>query len=352
MRKKRRARGLRLLTLLLVVASALVAACGWDPSRPFEREAPKVNEAIAVLASDAGDAQAATVLLADYLGTGPCAEGNIGTPDRLHERPNATFDLGLALFRVAEAYGHRFGDEEGGKGALPGIPPPETPEKGAAAGTIECAMKIVRAVAEDQRAPVDLRARAFYLKGNLLFLDAKYKEAVEAYDKALELAPGMSDAGPAAAVDAGRTWSVDPVGRDAAWNRAVALRREEDKKDAAPPDGGSDKNDASDENKDGGKNDESKDGGGNQDGGKNDDKDKKDGGKNDDKKNDDKKDDDKKDGGSPPPKPPEQDAGPPPPSRASQDDRILDQLEAAPTVQQEIARQRQKGVRVRASEDK
>ncbi len=342
----------------LFVASAFVAACGWDPSRPFEREAPPVREAIAML--DGGDAQAASTLLADYLTTGPCAEGNIGTPNRLHERPNATFDLGLALFQLAEAYGHRFGDEESGGGSLPGlaggrapgkgigpVAPENAEPKGAAAGFIECAMRIVKAIAEDPLQPVDLRARAFYLKGNLLFLDGKYKEAVEAYDKALELAPGMGDAGPTTAVDAGRTWSVDPVGRDAAWNRAVALRREEDKKDAGQPDGGNDQNDGGkDENKDGGSN-QDKDGGQSGDGGKNDDK--KDGGQNDDKKDD----ENKKDGGSPPPPPPsQQDAGPPPPSRASQDDRILDQLEAAPTVQQELAKQSKKGVRVRASQDK
>lgn len=314
-----------------LLAAAFVTACGWSPSRPFEREAPPVREAIAHL--DGGDAQSAAALLAEYLTTGPCAEGNIGTPRRLHERPNASFDMGLALFRVAEAFGHRFGDEEAAsRGGLSGMPPvgPGEGEKGASAGFVECAMKIVRAIADDALQPLELRARAYYLQGNLLFLDGKYKEAVEAYDKALELVPGTSDLGPSGVRDAGVTWTVDALGRDAAWNRAIALRREEDKKDASPPDGGQG---------DGGKNDPNQDGGGGGDGGS-----KGDGGKNDGRdgggKNDPDKDKDKEQdaGGSPPPK--GQDAGgpPPPPSRASQDERILDGLEAAPTVQQEYAK--------------
>jgi tetratricopeptide (TPR) repeat protein len=327
----------------LVTLAALVSACGWNPSKPFERDAPTVKEAVALLEADGGDAKAATALLADYLTTGPCAEGNIGTPRRLHERPNASFDLGLALFRVAEAFGHRFGDEEataqGGAPAMVGSE--DGPGKGASAGYVECAMKIVRAVADDALQPVDLRARALYLQGNLLFLDGKYKEAVEAYDRALELVPGMSDTGPFAAKDAGARWTVDALGRDAAWNRAIALRREEDKKDAGQPDSGSGDGGKNDDKQDGGKNDKP-------DAGKND---RPDGGKGEPDKNKDK--DDDADGGSPPPAPPpsKADAGvPPPPSRASQDDRILDQLEAAPTVQQELARrQQQQQRRVRPS---
>src|SRR4029079_4833097 len=85
---------------------------------------------------------------------------------------------------------------------------------------IDCALRIVRAVAESD-APLEVRARARYLEGNLLFLNGQYEEAVKAYDHALTLSPGQVDAG-------------DPVGRDAAWNRAIALRRIEDKKDAGP----------------------------------------------------------------------------------------------------------------------
>ncbi len=317
---------LRAGTLVLFLASALVAACGWDPSKPFERDAPPVKEALALL--DGGDAQVASGLLADYLTTGPCAEGNIGLPARLHERPNATFDLGLALFQIAEAFGHRFGEEETAEAkptqGIPGVQP-----GGASAGFVECAMRVARAVAEDPTQPVDLRARAFYLTGNLQFLDGKYKEAVVAYDKAIELAPGMTDIGPFGVKEAG-AWTPDPVGKDAAWNRAIALRREEDKKDAGQPDAGDQGDSGKNDQGDSGKNDESPDSG--KDDGK-------DGGSGDAGKDD----DTKPDGGAEPPPPAPVDAGPPPPSRMSQDERMLDQLEGAPTVQQELAKKQQRG---------
>jgi hypothetical protein len=74
------------------------------------RNAPAVDEAITAL--DAGDAGAATTLLQTYLSTGECEAGNIGTPDGVRTKHNAGYDLGLALFRVAEQFGRRFGEEE------------------------------------------------------------------------------------------------------------------------------------------------------------------------------------------------------------------------------------------------
>src|SRR5690606_22336812 len=130
---------------------------------------------------------------------------------RVRERPNGAFDLGLALFKIAEAYGHRFGDEENEAGFLdPNL-------EGMRAGQVECALRIVRAIAEDPAQSVALRARARYLEGNLLFLTKAYEEAVTAYNQALELAPAMEDAGPTgAALDAGPpTYAFDPVGPDA-----------------------------------------------------------------------------------------------------------------------------------------
>ena len=62
---------------------------------------------------DAGDAQSAGGLLEEYLSTGQCKEGNIGTPARVRERSNGSFDLGLALFKLAEQYGRRFADDDG-----------------------------------------------------------------------------------------------------------------------------------------------------------------------------------------------------------------------------------------------
>lgn len=323
------------LALGSVVTSAFVFACsGWDPSRPFEREAPQVNEAIALY--DGGEAGSAEKVLEDYLLTGHCSEGNIGTPNRLNERPNGTFDFGLVLFKIGEAYGARFGDEENDAG----MKDPNPMGKGLRSGVVECALRIVRRVAEDATQPVALRARARYLEGNLLFLMATYEEAVAAYDKSLALAPGMGDAGPSGLPDGSQaTFTPDPVGRDAAWNRAIALRRIEEKKDAGS-DGGPDSGDGS--SGDSGNDGSGGDSGQNDSGGE--------GGSNDDNKDGGNKGDDndggKDSGGEPPPKPDQNqppDAGqapqqPPPPSRQSQDERILDQLENAPTVQQEAAR--------------
>jgi hypothetical protein len=325
----------------IVLSSAFIVACGWDPSRPFEREAPQVKEAIGHL--DGGDAKSAGELLQDYLSTGSCKDGNIGTPIRVRERPNGSFDLGLALFQIAEKYGHRFGEEE-----IDGGPPVDPAAKTQRAEQIDCALKLVRAVATDGSQSVDLRARARYLEGNLLFLSKAYEEAVRAYDASLELAPGMHDSGPITASDGGRTYTPDLLGRDAAWNRAIALRRIEDKKDAgndAGNDGGNDgggdgggdnkdndnKNDGGDKGNDGGKDGGGNDGGGKDSGGDPDENDK-----------------------NQQPKPPEPkpDAAPPPPSRQNQDERMLDQLENAPTVQQESARKAGQKRRVRGMSDK
>ena len=323
----------------VTLSSVFIVACGWDPSRPFEREAPEVREAITHLA-DGGDAASAQGLLEEYLATGQCKEGNIGTPPRVRERPNGGFDLGLTLFRLAETDGRRFGDEEHDAGGA------DEPMKALRGAQVDCALKLVRAIGTDPTQPVDLRARARYLEGNLLFLTAAYEEAVRAYDAALELAPGMHDGGPLAAADSGRTYNPDLLGRDAAWNRAIALRRIEEKKDAGQDSGsdgggdggggdGGDKDD--DKNKDGGDNGKS-DGGkdsGAQDSGK-------DSGSNDDAKQ------------PPKPKPPEPKPEPSaqPPSRQNQDERMLDQLENAPTVQQEAAKKQGQRRPVRGMSDK
>jgi len=310
----------------VVLGSALVcaalAACGWDPSRPFDRDAPAVKQAIAEL--DGGDAGSAAGTLEDYLSTGPCKEGNIGAPDVLKRRPDGTFDLGLSLFRLGEQFGRRFGEEEIDAGVDDGT-------RALRHAQIECARRIVEAIADDPSVPLELRARARYLEGNLAFLDADYEGAVRAYDRALVLSPGQNDAG-------------DSVGRDAAWNRAIALRRIEDKKDAgqdASPDAQDSGQDARpDAPQDGGQDahDSGHDAGGDSgspppEGGS-----------------------DSGSDGSPPPQSPdggsEPDAAtPPPPPTTSEDERMLDQLESAPTLQQEEAKRAGKK-RVRGMADK
>jgi hypothetical protein len=313
----------RLVALLVPAIALSVAACAWDPSRPFDRDAPQVKQAIGAL--DAGDAGAAASALEDYLSTGNCKDGIIGTPDLLKKRADGTFDLGLALFRIGEQYGKRFGDEDSTEGVTEAMRAKRHAE-------IECARRVVQAVAEDDSVPGDLRAKAHYLSGNLAFLDGAYQEAVDAYDKTLVLSPGEPDAG-------------DPVGRDAAFNRAIALRRIEDNKkdsgaDSGPGDASSDASQPPDAGRDSGQ-DNPKDSGG-QDGAG--------GGQ-------DAGEDGGKDAEPPPPSEPDSGSEPPreagaaPPPSSDEDQRMLDQLENAPTLQQEQAKRYGKK-RVRGMADK
>ncbi|MFS8071291.1 MAG: hypothetical protein ACMG6S_33395, partial [Byssovorax sp.] len=196
---------------------------GWDPGSPFERNAPAVEQAIRDL--DAGNLASAEEALEAYLGTGVCADGGIALPPSVHDKPNGTFDLGLTLFYLAERFGHRFGDEDQNDGG-------QSDELLAQqrSSEVDRALLLVKAIAGDVKVPLELRARAHYLAANLEFLRAKYEEAVKEYDLALALVPGLFE-------EAGG----DGIGRDAAWNRAIALRRIEEQKDA-----GNDANDASD----------------------------------------------------------------------------------------------------------
>jgi len=284
------------------VGLVLVTACGWNPSRPFDRDAPAVRQAILDL--DAGDAQAAASGLEEYLSTGECKDGNIGTPD-LAKRADGTFDLGLSLFRMGEQYGRRFGDEEMAGGATEAL-------RAQRHAQIQCAMRVLAVIDEARGGEVDLRARALYLEGNLAFLDGEYENAVSFYDRALRLTPGQGDAG-------------DPVGRDIAWNRAIALQRIEEKKDAgsdasrdAPSEGGGDAGRGGDGSTNG-----PPDGATSvPDGGT----------------------DARKDAPEPPQQEPDasddrpEAAARPQPTSPNEDERMLDQLENAPTMQQEEAK--------------
>jgi len=180
-------------------------------------------------------------------------------------------------------------------------------------------------IANDPSTAIDLRARARYLEGNLNFLDGHYEEAVAAYDKALILAPGEADGG-------------DPVGRDAAWNRAIAQKRIDDNKDAGKDSGGDAGGDSGNKSSDGGGSDSGSDSGG-------------DSGQNQEKDSGASPDSAGPDSSQPPPEPPP-DSGPPPPPRANEDDRMLDQLENAPTVQQETAKKAAAHRKVRGMADK
>ncbi len=209
-----------------------VGCNGWDPRDPFQHNAPLVEKALAQI--DAGDFVSAEQVLADYLGTGVCEKGRIGIPETVRQKPDGSFDLGIILFYIGEKYGRVFGDEEKGD------PDKDNPEEAKKrSDEIDCALLILGAIANDEKVPTELRARAAYLEGNLEFMRREYEAAVRFYDQALRLIPGIIE-------EAGG----DGIGRDAAWNRAIALRRIEDKKDAGGPDAdaddGSDGNDGND----------------------------------------------------------------------------------------------------------
>jgi hypothetical protein len=303
------------------LGSLAPTGCGWDPSRPFDRDAPTVREAVGEL--DGGDASTAASRLEEYLSTGPCKDGIIGTPDVLKRRADGTFDLGLSLFRIGEQYGHRFGDEEDDAGMSEAL-------RAKRHAQIECARRVVQALVDDESLPGELRARAHYLEGNLAFLDGAYDDAVRSYDRALVLSPGEADSG-------------DAVGRDAAYNRAIALRRIEDEKKDSGSDASRDAGGDASRDSDGGRDthpDASKDSGGRdsatagQDGGDSSGKD--------------------AEPPRPPPdagEPPPREAGAPPPPSPDEDQRMLDQLENAPTLQQEEAKRFGKK-RVRGMADK
>lgn len=325
-------------------ATYLASGCsGWDPRNPFERNSPTVDQALADL--DAGRFDSAEQALETYLGTGACSDGGIGLPDAVRQKYNGSFDLGLVLFAVAEKYGRRFGEEELVDGG-----PGEEEQMANRSLEVDCALIIVRAIAEDPKVPLDLRARAHYLAGNLEFLRRKYEEAVKHYNDALSLIPGMPE-------DSG----ADGIGRDAAWNRAIALRRIEDQKDAgqdappdsppdapedAPPDGNDDASDGSN-GEDGSNGNDGGDGGDDagQDGGQ-------DAGQdagNDGGQPDAGQDGGGEDSGSPEPPPPQPAK---PETQKGQEDRILDQFEEAPTYQEQEAKARAANRTRRVMEDK
>jgi hypothetical protein len=184
-------------------------------------------------------------------------------------------------------------------------------------------------------------------------LRKKYEQAVAEYDQALQIVPGLDE-------EAGG----DGIGRDAAWNRAIALRRIQDKKDASqdsPDDAdGSDGDDGSDapdtgpdapdSGEDGGE--DAGEDGGPPDAGP-DGSDKGDGGDQGDAGADaggDAAPNDGKDAAAPEPDPKgeKQPASP----NKQQDERILDQLEEAPTYQEQEAKSRAGVRKGRVMEDK
>jgi hypothetical protein len=281
------------------------------------------------------------------LGIGLCKDGNIGASAALADRPQATFDLGLTLFKLGERYGARFGEDPGSEQDDPALLAQRSAE-------VACALSVVQQIVGRADVPLPLRAKGHYLLGNLEFLRREYRSAVAGYDHALELSPGQEQ-------------GDEQLGRDAAHNRAIALRlaKEEDEKKKPPeqPDGGAP------DSPDGGSSEQPPPG----DAGQNSQQDQKgDQPEKQDEQGDQQKSEQDQEqkqdpsdqkqeqpGDQPEPSPQEsqngQDNQPkaPPPRELSlsQDDKVLDQLERAPALQQEAARAQRGRVR-RVVEDK
>lgn len=205
---------------------------GWDPRRPFERNNPDVDRAIEMV--EDGQYENAEEILSQYLNTDVCEGPKIGIPKDLKKKADGTFDLGLVIFYLAEKYGERFGDEKKllEKIDAGGDLGPLADEAIARDEEVECGLLIALAIAKDTSLAPDLRARAWYVAGNMNFLRMAYPKAILAYEESLKLIPGIVE-------EAGG----DGIGRDAAWNRAVALRRLEELLADGGADGGEDGDD-------------------------------------------------------------------------------------------------------------
>ena len=204
------------------LAWAFTGCEGWDPRSPFEHNSSEVDQALVELGR--GKLEPAERTLEALLNTGRCgADAGLLLSSDVRKLPNASFDLGIVLFGLAERYGRRFGEED-----LDAGPNAEQLARGRSV-EVACGLIVVEAIAADPTVPLELRARARYLAGNLEFLSRRYQNAVTEYDEALTLAPGPP-------VESG----VDAIGGDAAWNRAIALRRIDD-----PHDAGTDASDGS-----------------------------------------------------------------------------------------------------------
>lgn len=371
-RRRKRASSLASTTTAALLASSLLGCERIESTLDaiFERYSPTVDEAIETLHD--GRPAAALTLLTEYLETGACEAGVIGTPERSARLPDAAFDLGLALFEVSDTTPSARPDPDSGP-TPPELPPgmtgaaPEGPTP-AQREHIDCALRVLGPIALNTSLPLALRARAHYLTGNLELLRKEHRAAIAAYDAALRLIPGLPEPGPDEP-------AIDDIGRRAAHNRAVALRRlaeeppEDQKSDNDPEAGEQDEQDPPEEGEEG---EDSEDEPERQDEGDDESSDHQDQDQSQDQDQDQDQDpegteqpdessgDDAspkpqegQDQASPPPDPreergrdaaPEQAASATDPSR-ERDERLLDEFERAPTFQQHDARDNARRVR-------
>jgi Ca-activated chloride channel family protein len=400
---QRRKRKLKRMQATAVLLTGLQIGCQpFDDA--FERNNPVVEEAISAL--NAGEQERATNLLVEYLETGPCEASVIGAGDRARRLGDASLDLALALagpFPKPPAEESAEEEEESAEeeepkdesrptplGGKPPLSPPGAPsgpglpgqDSGATPASqdpeqnskIECALRLLSPVVENRDHPVALRARALYLMGNLELSRGNFEDAVTHYDRALGWTPGTEEG------------QGDSIGRRVAHNRALALRLEEAKQaeeeqqnsnsseDDSPENQEQDDQDGNSEEQDGDSEEQDEDSE-EQDGDSDREKDQEQSQKDEEAAGDDQNggQDGEDDQEQPDDQGPEKDQAPPSDSKpnadepagepregeaaprpsASQDTRILDRLEQAPTLQQHDAKKRAGVIRTRPTmEDK
>ncbi|MGZ3422391.1 MAG: hypothetical protein ACXVEE_31290, partial [Polyangiales bacterium] len=213
----------------VVVPIVLVTACSYDFGKLFMRDDPQVEEARAILEASAlgqeADLPSARSDLEQVL-TFHCESD--GGRDLVIDRPGASIDLGLLMFRTSELIGRRFGDEEVDAGT------PEADEQLMAARVkeLDCAQLFLMRLADDPATDPKIALRARYLLGNFAFLSRRYSDAIARYDSVLTAHPARGTE----AADAGPPEDEDAIARAASWNRAIALKRLEDQKSDAGSD--------------------------------------------------------------------------------------------------------------------
>ena len=312
------------------LASSLTG-CGWNPSQPFERKAPEVERAL--LALDAGEAGTPRRSSRGTSRPDPAETAASGIRQVATDHPSASLrprPQPLSDWANATAFAsakRRLRTDAGPTPEEQALAEQRTRKSSARSGRCSRSPRTTRV-------PIDLRARAHYLAGNLEFLRGQYEEAVRHYDEALKLVPGV----------AGRRRSGRQGRRVEPRHRAQRIEDEKKKDGAGAPDGLTRRKRRSQQGrfrrqearwrlgpqgwrqdnppKDAG---DSRPEAGNQD--------------------------------ADAPKPAPQEAGPPPsepppPQSGNQDERMLDMLEGAPTLQHEDAKNRAAGRRVRGMADK